>query len=244
MRWLLVALAILAAAADSAGAAAVPTGALEYRLSWNGIPAASAVIDVTRDDATTYRIEAATRTNSFVDLFWRLRGRVESRFAADTFAPLGFRFDREINRKPEVTEVTFGGEAPFAVGLHRRDGREHVKTVDEDYVLDPVTAIFRALQEELEAGATRVYEVFTGQSTYRVELRGGGEETVRTAAGTFAALRVEPRVWKVGEGLEPRLRGATIWVSQAAPRMPVRIRSEVFVGAVHADLQRVVGLEP
>ena len=203
-----------------------------------------AVIDVSREVGATYRVQAATRTNAFVDLFYRLRGTVESRFNADTFAPLGFRFDREINRRPEITEVAFGNGDAFAVGSHLRDGKRHLKTVGETHVLDPITAIFQALQQPLDGGETAVYDVFTGQSLYRVELRHGGEETLRTAAGTFAALRLEPRVWKVGEGLEPRLRGATIWVSREPVRMPLRIRSEVFVGAINAELQQVVTTAP
>src|SRR6185436_137408 len=108
----------------------------------------------------------------------------------------------------------------------------------EDEVLDPITAIFHALQRPLEPGDRVQYDVFTGDSRYLVELHALGRETIEVGAGTFPTLRLEPRVWKVGQGLEPRLRGATIWVSEGAVRVPVRIRSDVFIGSVNVALEK------
>lgn len=233
--------ALFAILVSAAPAAAVPTGRLEYRLTWNGIPAASADIDVAREPAreggSGYRVEANTRTNAFVDFFYSLRGKVQSHFDA-ALVPLGFRYEREINERPESTEIEFGGARAFATGSHLRDRKRSVVEIDDDYVLDPVTAIFHALEQPLSPGSELVYDVFTGQSRYRVQLRVGAAETIEVAAGRFTALRIEPRVWKLGQGLEPRLRNATIWVSQGSVRIPVRIRTEVFIGAVHADLTR------
>lgn len=234
------ALALLAILGAALPAAAVPTGRLEYRLTWNGIPAASAAIEVKRDDTRStesYLVEARTRTSALVDFFYSLRGTVVSSFDA-ALSPLGFRFDREINDRPESTAIEFGGAEAFATGSHLRDRKRSVVEVGDDYVLDPVTAIFHALDQPLEPGRELVYDVFTGQSRYRVQLLVHGEETIEVGAGRFPALRVEPRVWKVGQGLEPRLRRATIWVSQGSPRLPLKVRSEVFVGAVNADLVR------
>src|SRR5258706_541862 len=74
---------------------------------------------------------------------------------------------------------------------------------------------------------------------YRVEWVTSGEETITVTAGTFPAWRVEPRVWKIGTGVDQRLRRATLWVSQEPVRTLLRIRSEVFIGAVNCDLQRL-----
>ena len=59
---------------------------------------------------------------------------------------------------------------------------------------------------------------------------------LRAAAGTLAllaaALLAKPR-------LGTRLRGATIWVADDPARTLLRIRSELFIGAVTLDLTQV-----
>lgn len=69
----------------------------------------------------------------------------------------------------------------------------------------------------------------------------GGQPSLEVPAGRFHALRVVPEVWKVTTSAQPdaRLRGATIWVADDPPRTLLRIRSEVFVGAVTLDLVKI-----
>ena len=49
----------------------------EYRIAWNGIPAASATIEVASNlygEQEAFVVGTRARTNPFVDLFWRFRG--------------------------------------------------------------------------------------------------------------------------------------------------------------------------
>ncbi len=233
---------LLLAPAELPGAPLAP-GRLEYALAWNGIPAGSATVAVqTLDDQPTpaVHIDAIAHTNRFVDLFWRLRANAAATFARNDFTPLRFRYDRYVNRDYSLTEVTFTARPSSVVGTLYRRGRTNTVAVDETGVLDPITAIFQALAQPLAAGRSLTYEVFTGEARYRVELVVTGEETVRVPAGTFRAWRVVPRVWKVGKGLDERLRRATVWVSQGPTHVLLRIRSEVFIGAVTGDLQRML----
>jgi hypothetical protein len=220
-------------------ATTIPSGRFAYRVSWNGIPAATATVDVARDgngSDALYRVHAAIRTSWLVDWLWRLRARAASSFSAEQLTPLGFLYEREENSKHSVTHVTFDPTTKQAIGTHQRGSRRKILDIHEKDVLDPITAIFRALSQPVRVGDTLRYEVFTGESRYRVELAIAGDEEVTVSAGTFNAWRVEPRVWKIGSGPERRLRQATIWVSQAPVRALVRIRSEVFIGAVNCDL--------
>ena len=69
---------MLLATPASAAASPVATGRWDYRLSWNGIPAAYATVQVSRDPRTAdpvYRVEAVAKTNWLVDLLWSLRAQ-------------------------------------------------------------------------------------------------------------------------------------------------------------------------
>jgi hypothetical protein len=235
-----VAFFLLGALAAQAGP--IPTGQLEYRLYWNGIPAANAVIDVSEGgdrQSPVYTVEVGTRTNRFIDLFWSLRGKAVSRFQPATWSPLGFEFDRKVNDKRRETQIIFPPSGPHATGFSRKNGKlTRVVDATDPALLDPITAIFSAISRPVQVGDAFVYDVFTGQDRYRVKLDVAAEETISVGAGTFPALRVEPMVWKLGKGLESRLHQVTIWVAKDPIRIPLRIRSEVFIGAVNCDLQR------
>ena len=242
MAAILIALVAVLGVSSATAASPVATGRLDYRLSWNGIPAADATVDVWRDPASPellYRVEATARTNWVVDVVWSLRAYAGSRFATIPPTPLWFRYDREINDERSVTDIAFESSPPYAIGTRRRRDRTNVVDVEEPGILDPIAAIFHALSQPIEVGDTLAYELFTGESRYRVELRISGQEPVDVAGGTFPAWRVDPKVWKVGKGPEPRLRGATVWVSQEPVRALLRVRSEVFIGAVNCDLLRL-----
>ena len=95
-----------------------------------------------------------------------------------------------------------------------------------------------ALVEELSLELGPGLNVFTGETHYRVRLIIRDEDTVEVPAGRFEALRVEPEVIKIEDGERPdkNMRRATIWVTRTPVRTLLRIRSEVFVGAITLDL--------
>jgi hypothetical protein len=241
MVWLLLISLIVSVPAPATGAA-IMTGRAEYRLSWNGIPAGAATIEVRRDERAgelVYRVEAAARTSSLVDLLYRLRAHAASSFTSDDMAPLGFRYDREENSRHSVTDVTFKPFGPEATGIFHRGSETKILDAQEPGLLDPITAVFQALAQPVRIGDVMHYEIFTGEARYRVELAVTGEDMVSVAGGTHRAWRIEPRVWKIGTGVDTRLRHATLWVSEDPTHILLRIRSEVFIGAVNCDLLRL-----
>jgi hypothetical protein len=215
---------------------------LEYRIAWNGIPAAGASVAITAGEVAgqdSIVVEATARTNAFVDLFWPFRGTVRATFLRDGLTPRHFVYDRQMNGTPYLTSVDFDQERARSVYI--RGSRRRESALDEAGVIDPITAVFRARLSGAKPGDTLRYEVWTGEARYRVELAVNGPESIDVPAGRFSALRVVPTVWKVGSQPErdTRLRQATIWVADDPARTLLRIRSEIFIGAVTLDLVRV-----
>lgn len=217
---------------------------LEYRVAWNGIPAAAATVairPVEHDGAERLEVEARARTNAFVDLFWSFRGTARATFLADELMPLHFDYARTMRGTPHHTVIDFDPARRHARAVYVKGSRRRELAVDDRPVLDPITAVFRARLSGAGPGDVREYDVFTGESFYRVRLTVVAADDVVVPAGRFPALRVVPEVWKVTHTaqLDPRLRGATIWVADDPLRTLLRIRSEVFVGAVTLELTAV-----
>lgn len=243
--------ALLLLAAPALAAAPAPRDAelrarrFEYRVAWNGIPAAGATVAVTPGELLGQRsvaVEASARTNAFVDLFWSFRGTAKTTFLADGLEPLRFVFERSMAGTTAVTWIDFDGDDGSARSVYLKGAKRRELAVDEDFdILDPITAVFRARLSGAGAGDQLQYEIFTGESRYRVRLTVAGLDTIDVPAGRFRALRVVPEVWKLGRTTAPdrRLRHATIWVADDPERTLLRIRSEVFVGAVTLDLVKI-----
>ena len=129
----------------------------------------------------------------------------------------------------------------FADG-HARGVYEHAGTRQDTEmmadVVDPVTAAFRAIGSDAGPGDDLWYDVWTGEVRYLVKLDIRRRETIDVPAGTFAALQVVPHVWRIEGRPAPdtRIRRATIWVTDDARHVPLRVQSKVFFGAVTLDL--------
>ncbi|MEO8601524.1 MAG: DUF3108 domain-containing protein [bacterium] len=217
---------------------------LEYRVAWNGIPAAAATVAVTGLDLAGHpgiEVEASARTNAVVDLFWSFRGTATATFLADGVEPLRFIYERTMAGTPYLTSVDFADHQGGARSVSLKGHKRRELALDETGLLDPITAVFRARLSGAKPGDRLRYEIFTGEARYRIQLTVGDAETIDVPAGRFAALRVIPEVWKIGGSaeLDQRLRQATIWVAADADRTLLRIRSEVFIGAVTLDLVKI-----
>lgn len=111
-------------------------------------------------------------------------------------------------------------------------------------ILDMVAAIYR-LRDTLHYGTFRpgdVIEMTTWFSDriYPVYIRYDGPEKVRTRMGTFHAIKVYPvsepgRVFRGEEDI-------TVWFSNDANFVPLRVRLNMLVGAVRMDLIEAEGL--
>jgi hypothetical protein len=208
-------------------------------VAWNGIPAAAATVEITPGELNGHDslvVEASARTNAFVDLFWTFRGTARATLLADSLTPRQFVYDREMAGKPYVTWIDFA--APHARSVYIKGDRRRELELDGADVIDPITAVLRARLSGAKPGETLRYDVWTGEARYRVDLSVQSPEQIDVPAGRFTALPVVPEVWRVGATpeLDTRLRRATIWVADDPARTLLRIRSEVFIGAITLDL--------
>jgi len=70
-----------------------------------------------------------------------------------------------------------------------------------------------------------------------------GREKISVRAGTYNAIKLDLKLKRIGKHLElephKKFRRASIWVSDDAERLLLRIEAQIFVGTVFADLQSV-----
>ena len=85
--------------------------------------------------------------------------------------------------------------------------------------------------------------VYAATNAYLATVTVGGHEKISVHAGTYNAIKLDLQLKRIGKHLElephRKFRRATIWVSDDAERLLVRIEAQIFVGTVWAELQSV-----
>jgi hypothetical protein len=85
--------------------------------------------------------------------------------------------------------------------------------------------------------------VYPASSAYLATVTVTGREKISVRAGSYNAIKADLQLSKLGKKLElephRKFRRATIWISDDADRIILRIEAQVFVGTVFAELQSV-----
>jgi hypothetical protein len=82
--------------------------------------------------------------------------------------------------------------------------------------------------------------MFLDYENFNLYIRYLGRETIKTKYGTFRAIKFKPLLVKgtIFEGGE----GMTVWVTDDANHIPVRIESPIVVGKVKVDMMSYANL--
>ena len=86
----------------------------------------------------------------------------------------------------------------------------------------------------LKPGDVLESDVFTDKQTWKLKVSALSRETVKTPAGTFTCIKLKPEVSLNGV---PQQKGAlTVWVTDDAKRIPVKVQSSTPLGPIDAVL--------
>jgi len=102
-------------------------------------------------------------------------------------------------------------------------------------VADVLSAIYYVASLPLETGATYAFPVNDGGETINVSVHVEAREQVKTPAGTFQTIRVQP----TAGGLLKDKGKILIWYSDDAARVPVQARAHMYWGTLTFTLQRI-----
>jgi hypothetical protein len=180
-------------------------------------------------DDQQLRITSAARSGARFSRIFKVNDQIESIVARNDFSTLRYtkRLEENGDTTQEVTTVEDG------VATRKRKKVMSVKVPRP--VLDPISVIYFLRTVELAPGKTQDLIVVADAKVYNVHVKFLRHETIKTPAGTFKTLVVEPLMETGGVQREEKM---TIWYSDDERRLPVRIRTDVKFGSVTATLHR------
>jgi len=177
-----------------------------------------------------YHIIGDGKTYSFYDNFFKVRDKYESYVDTTTLKPLKFIRNVYEGGYKKYENVTFNHEANTAV---TNDGV--FKT--PDCVQDVVSAIYYSRNidwDKYKPNDKIPFSMFLDNETFNLYIRYLGKETIKTKYGKFRAVKFKPLLIKgtIFEGGEKM----TVWVTDDANHIPVRVESPISVGNIKVDM--------
>ncbi len=226
-----------------------------YRMRWGNVEGARAEVDFRPGPGPG---EAQTRVDAHT------QGWARNLFEMDALTLSVVRLDglRSVrvdqtesrSKRRDVYHLAFeDGPPPAAVRSHRKaeppgapersDGSE--KRFVYPGLRDMNTAFLVLRSLPLENGERHTFVVMTAKSPYLARVRVIGRETVTTpATGRQPAIALELGLEKIDTAtgaLRPHkfFKGARVWLGDDADRMLLRAESQIFIGRVSMELERV-----
>ena len=218
-------------------------GSYYYNISWEGIPVGRAQVDVNDEENYSQpmlRVKASTQTTKFIDFFYRLRHTSESVFHAETFRPHHFYSWQKENSREKSRNIEFSDDGRIStVSTTNGSESDRLEFHSDNFTLDPITAAFEARSLPLAEGKSVNFDVFNGKHRYLITFTVGAKEKLSVGGKSYEAFRVTPTVKKLtdSEG-ETRLKSATLWISAGPDREVLKLKSDVLVGSVSAELAK------
>ncbi|HWB24460.1 MAG TPA: DUF3108 domain-containing protein [Chitinophagaceae bacterium] len=177
-----------------------------------------------------YHVVGDGKSNSKYDWIFKVRDRYESYFDTTNLQPL--KFIRDINEGgyKKYENVTFDQASNTAIttaGVFKVPG----------CVQDVLSSVYYARNidfSKYKAEDRIPFNMFIDNEVENLYIRYMGKETVKTRYGKFRAIKFKPLLVKgtLFQGGEKM----TVWVSDDANHVPLRIESPIVVGSVKIDM--------
>ena len=216
-----------------------------YRFGWSGFTAATGDVHFSKPAGDKFQFDGTGRTIGFVRALWKLDVNHRAIANAETQHPIETQQTENYRSKKIVTNLTF---ATAAVTRTRIEGEgAAAKTTTRQFsfpnLFDLHSAALYLRSQPLKDRSVYRIVVYPATNAYLATLTVVGREKISLHAGTYSAIKVDLKLKRIGKHfeLEPhkKFRRASIWVSDDAERLLLRIEAQIFVGTVFAELQSV-----
>jgi Protein of unknown function (DUF3108) len=216
-----------------------------YRFGWSGVTAASGDVHFSKPSNDRFQLNGTGRTTGLVRALWKLDVNYRAVANAATLAPIESQQTENYRSKQIVTHLTFTDNGVTRVRTEGQGSAAETKT--RQFVLsnlfDLHSAALYLRSQPLKQGSVYRLAVYPATNAYLATVTVVGREKISVRAGTYDTIKLDLQLKRIGKHLElephRKFRRATIWVSDDAERIILRIEAQVFVGTVFAELQSV-----
>lgn len=220
----------------------------KFKMSYSGwMKAGEATLKVNEDvldGKPVFHVVGKGKTTGAISWFFKVKDRYESYFDKEKLIP--YRFIRDIDEGGHTKNIE--------INFDQKNQKAHVynikhnskKIIDTKPNVQDMVSTFYYLRNNLDVDKLKVddeirTDMFFDGENYGFKIKYLGKETLRTEFGKVECLVFRPyvmagRVFKEEESL-------TLWVSADQNRIPIRMKADLAIGSLRADLEAFKGLK-
>ena len=214
---------------------------LKYGIYYTFIKAGTAyirnrgVVDI--DGQKAYLIQTTAFSAAVIDAFFKVRDINQSWIDTQTFYSRGYgQSVREGSYKRDEWVNFAPLENRYYGQIQKKDpAPREIKGELAIPVADFLSSLYFVRAQKLEIGQDIVFDIVNREKQYPLIVKVLRKEKIKTPAGEFNCIVVEPQLR--GEGIfVSKGKSLTVWLTDDQYRMPVKMKTEVFIGSVSASL--------
>ena len=223
---------------------------LTFTVDWRVFTAGRAVFQLDQQ-GSLMKVQASADTVGATNMIYQVIDKFQSSFNMATGCSAGFSKQTQEGRRKISSDLVFtpGANAPApaagqpALGTQALVERNLAKNTTKQQqgqipacVTDSLSGIFYVGSQRLTVGQDFKMPLADAMRTVAVTMKVEAREDVKTPAGTFTTIRVQP----TADAGVVRNRGTiTIWYTDDARHLPVQIRAKMLWGTITFHLQSV-----
>jgi hypothetical protein len=211
---------------------------LTFSVDWRVFTAGTAVFHL-EQVGDTQKVSATADSSGAVNMLFPVIDKFQSGFDARTGCSTGFNKEIQEGRRKIASELSFDYEHGKQ-SQHERNLVKGTATQKEANipacVTDSLSAIFYAQSQPMAVGQTVSFPLADSMRTVTVEMKVEGREEIKTPAGTFQTLKVQPMA---DEGVVKNRGHIWIWYTDDPRHIPVQIQARLFWGTITFHLQSI-----
>jgi hypothetical protein len=215
-----------------------PGERLVFSVEYGIIKAGTATLTVTGPEdyqgLLAYRITAEARSNPVFSSFFEVRDVNEALLDIVQLHSLTYMKSLQEGDYSNREEMFFDQEAGYAC-YPDEENPELAEILIPPHVLDVLSAFYFARTQELVPGNNFSIDVHVDNDNYPLEVKVLQRGTIRTRAGTFDCIQLQPVLR--GEGLFNQQGEIFIWVTDDERHMPVLMSASIVIGEITCMLQ-------
>jgi hypothetical protein len=209
---------------------------LTFTVDWRVFTGGTAVFHL-EQQGDLLHINATADTVGAVNMLFPVVDRFQSAFDVHTGCSTGFSKQTQEGRRKISSDLTFDYHTGKQTLTERNLVKGTQKTQTESIpacVTDSLSGIFYAGSQRLQVGQEVRFPLADAMRTVTVTMKVEAHEEVKTPAGTFQTVRVQPTA---EEGVVKNRGNIWIWYTDDARHIPVQIQARLFWGTITFHLQ-------
>lgn len=215
-----------------------------YELRWGVIPAGFAELEVlpaaVLNGVSALHFRLSIRTNEFVDVFYKVRDKIESFADLSLQESFLYRKSQREGRHVREEEVRFNKDENLATYSNHGEVAPSISLMDG--TIDPLTAVFFIRAQPLRDGLEIIRPITDGKKNVKGVARVVGRERLEVNGVYYDTFRVEPDLRDVGGVFEKSAKSRiTLWFTVDDRHLLVKVEGKVLVGSFTATLHNLPG---